>query len=199
MSPEEKDPKRPADGLVASGGHKHPVRLLIAGLLGDRPMSANDLAEVVEMKPSAIRRHLREMRAANVIEVVDVRRRRGTAEQVYGACSDFIVTDEEWALLSPDQRRRVNGYILKIALGEAGRSLVSSSPTGSQERPDTCLTRVPMLVDEEGWTELARMHSAFYLRVMETRGRIEERLADGASEPFRATSLIACFEVSPPS
>ncbi|MBS1878553.1 MAG: winged helix-turn-helix transcriptional regulator, partial [Actinobacteria bacterium] len=95
-------------------------------LLSDRPMSANELAEQVEINPSAIRRHLREMRAAETIEVVEVRRRRGTAEQVYGVCADFILSEAERAEASPDTRRRLDGYVLKVALGEALRSLVSN-------------------------------------------------------------------------
>ncbi|MBS1878912.1 MAG: hypothetical protein JST31_05325, partial [Actinobacteria bacterium] len=52
-------------------------------------------------------------------------------------------------------------------------------------------------VDEEGWTELAQIHEECFLRVMELRDRVEARLQEDDVEPFRATSLIVCFEVSP--
>ena len=162
-------------------------------------MSAGELAKVVELEPSAVRRHLRAMEAAAAIEVVEVRARRGAGEKVYALRSDFILSEEERAEISLEVRRRIDGYTLKVGLGEALRSLVSSPTASSQGRADNCLTRIPMVLDEEGWSELARIHYDAYLKVMELRERVERRLRGRDEEGIRATSLILCFEVTPPA
>lgn len=184
-------------GAIAAGASDHPIRWFFATLLSDQPMSAVELAEIAEMKPSAVRRHLRAMRAAEVIEVVEVRQVRNSQEQVFGLCADFLVTEDERAELAPAVRRKIDGYTLRVALGEALRSMRSS--TGAEERLDHCLTRVPLELDEEGWAELAQIHLESYERVMEARERARERMQGGnVGEPIRATSLILFFEVSPP-
>ena len=190
---------RSADGAFASGAIKHTIRWYFATLLSDRPMTATELGAVVEMTPNAVRRHLRAMEEAEAIEVVEVRARRGAGEKVYALRSDFILSEQERAELSLEVRRRIDGYTLKVGLGEALRSLVSSPTASTQGRADNCLTRIPMVLDEEGWTELARIHYDSYLKVMELRERVEGRLASSGEDGIRATSLILCFEVSPPS
>jgi len=178
---------------------EHPVRWYIAMLLSDRPMSAHQLALLVEMTPGAVRRHLREMEKAGAIGVADLRTRRGAAEKIYELRSDFILSEEERAELSLEQRRRIDAYILKVGFGEALRSLVSKPTASSQGRADSCVTRIPMVLDEEGWAELARIHLETYLKVMDLRDRIEQRLQQAGEEGFRATSLLLCFEVTPPT
>jgi predicted transcriptional regulator len=190
-----KEPGSVVNGAAASRALRFPSRWLFAIILSDRPMSAGELAEVVEMKPSAIRPHLREMEKAGAIEVVETRTRRGTMEKVYGLCSDFIISEEERAELSLEERRRIDAYTLKVGLREAVRSLVSKPTASSQGRVDNCLTRVPMVLDEEGWTELAQLHYESFLRVMELRDRVEQRMRSSGGDAFRATSLIVCFEV----
>ncbi|HET7591267.1 MAG TPA: helix-turn-helix domain-containing protein [Solirubrobacterales bacterium] len=198
-SADKPDPqRRPADGATAARVRRNPIRWFLAMLLSDRPMSASELARAAEMEPTAVRRHLREMEKAGAIELLELRRRRGTNEKFYRLCSDFVISDEERAKLTLEERRRIDAYTLKVALGEALRSLVSRPTASSQGRADNCLTRVPMVLDEEGWTELARLHYESYLKVMDLREQVERRLRSRGEEGIRATSLILFFEVSPP-
>ncbi len=201
MSSSDEKPSRQerrADGAIAAGVKRHPIRWFLALLLSDRPMSARDLAAATELTQSAVRRHLREMEKAGTIEVLELRARRGTGEKYYRVRSDFIVTDEERAELTLEERRRLDAYTLKVGLGEALRSLVSRPTASSQGRADNCLTRVPLRLDEEGWTELARIHYESYKSVMALRDQVEQRLRSRGEKGIRATSLILCFEVTPP-
>lgn len=190
--------RRPADGAIASEVKRHPIRWFLAMLLSDRSMSASDLARATEMEASAVRRHLREMEKVGTIEVIELRARRGAGEKYYRLCSDFIITDQERAELSLAERRRIDAYTLKVSLGEALRSLVSRPTARSQGRADNCLARVPMVLDEEGWTELARIHYECYLKVIDLREQAEQRLRSRSDKGFRATSIILCFEVTAP-
>lgn len=190
---------RSADAVIAAGALKNPVRWFLHGLLTDRPMSASELAELAEMRPSAVRRHLRAMRAAGVIEIAGLRTRRNTAEQVYRSCKDLILTKAARADQTVEERRRFDAYTLKVAIGEALRSLVSSDAARSIDRVDECVTRIPMRVDEDGWAELARAHEEFFFHVLELRDRIEKRVRDEEkATSIRATSFILFFEASPP-
>jgi predicted transcriptional regulator len=198
-SPQNPIPPRYPDGASAADTKRHPIRWFIAILLSDWPMTASELAAQVEMKPSAVRRHLREMEKAGTIEVVEMRPRRGAGEKVYGVLSDFVLSDEDRAELSLEERRRLAAYTLKVGLREALRSLVSNSKERSPGQAENVLARVPMVLDEAGWNELSQIHVEFYTRVMELRDRIEQRLRDRGEDGIRATSLVLCFEVTPPT
>jgi DNA-binding transcriptional ArsR family regulator len=191
--------RRTAGRAAAAEVAKYPVRMYIAALLFDRPMTANELAAATEMSVSTVRRHLRAMRNAHAVEITETHKRRGTAEQVYGPTGPFLLDQDEYSRLTPKQRRQIGGYILKASLTEATRSLVSNPSKRSLERDDVCFARTPIQVDEEGWAELAKIHSDALQRVIELRERVEDRIGESDAETFRATSVILWFEASSPS
>jgi DNA-binding transcriptional ArsR family regulator len=189
--------ERPAFLEGAANTAPHPVRWRLATILAERPLSAAELAAGTGMSADKVRRHLRALRAEGVLEVVEERRRRNTAEQVYRLKLDFGLAIEDYAQTDFETRRRINGAVLKVALREATRSLVTAPTRRALERVDVCVTRVPLSVDEQGWTELAEIHAEAFGKVMALRERTEARLRKSGEEPIPAASVVLCFEVSP--
>lgn len=81
---------RDPDQIKALG---HPVRTRILTLLDDRPRSAKELAEALEMTPGRIGHHLKTLERAGLVEVVSERPVRAVVERFYGPTHHSIRLD----------------------------------------------------------------------------------------------------------
>ena len=61
----------------------HPARLQALVLFERRPASARELAEVVQLSPTATSYHVRKLLEAGLIEQVETRQRRAFEERVW--------------------------------------------------------------------------------------------------------------------
>ena len=63
------------------------------------------------------------------------------------------------------------------------------------ERPDHHLTRVPLRVDEQGWSEMTDAYMELYERVYEIQADSAERLGEAPDDPgISVLSVLAFFE-----
>jgi hypothetical protein len=86
----------------------HPVRLRIIGaFLGDRKLTTADLrAEIPDVPPTSLYRHLGHLIDARVLDVVAERRVRGTIERTYVFRAAPPVSPDDLASWTPDDHRR---------------------------------------------------------------------------------------------
>lgn len=169
----------------------HPARWMIATVLGERPASAVELAQMVELPVEQVRYHLRMMVKRGVIELAERKRTRGTVEQFYRAPEGVIIRQAALSKLTSEEQRRIAANFLKVCFREATRALVA---TPVPVRDDDQLARVPMIVDEEGWDELALIHRETFERVQRLKVRIEKRVEGSDGEGFRIVSLLMLFQ-----
>jgi hypothetical protein len=95
----------------------HPVRLRIIGaFLGDRKLTTADLrAELPDVPPTSLYRHLGHLIDAGVLDVVSERRVRGTVERTYVFRAALPVSPEDLASWTPgDHRRAFYGYVAAL-------------------------------------------------------------------------------------
>jgi DNA-binding transcriptional ArsR family regulator len=180
------------DRQVGSG--EDPERLLIAAELAETPLSAAQLAEATGISLARVRRHVREMREEGLLESVMRESKRGTVEHFNLLIGGLMLDADELSGLSLEERRRVNGKILKVILTEASRALVTHPTTRSLERTDDMNARIPIFTDEKGWKELARLHQEFYEQILAVREQIEKRLEKEGKEGFKTSSVLLFFE-----
>lgn len=112
----------------------HPVRArIIEAFLGNRKLTTADLrAELPDIPPASLYRHLTRLIDAGVLEVVAERKVRGTVERTYVKPSRQSVSRDELAQMSrEDLRRAFLGYVAAL-LADIDRYL---------ERDDTDLRR----------------------------------------------------------
>lgn len=183
-----------SDERVDDGFAEDPERLAIAAELAETPKSAAQLAELTGLPLARVRRHLREMREEGLIESVTRKSKRGTVEHFNFLVGGLLKDEDELSELSLDERRKLYGNILRIVLTEATRALVTHPTDRGLERLDTPAVRTPIVTDEAGWTELARLHREFFDRILEVRKQIAERLEREGKEGFRASSVLLLFE-----
>ena len=95
----------------------HPVRLRIIGaFLGDRKLTTADLrAELRDVPPTSLYRHIGHLIDAGVLDVVSERRVRGTIERTYVLPAAPSVSADDLASWTPDDHRRAfYGYIAAL-------------------------------------------------------------------------------------
>jgi len=87
----------------------HPVRLrIIEAFLGDRKLTTADLrAELPDVPPASLYRHLARLIDAGVLDVLSERKVRGTIERTYVKHSRLNIPGSELAQLSREDLRRV--------------------------------------------------------------------------------------------
>ncbi|MVU78473.1 helix-turn-helix domain-containing protein [Nocardia sp. ET3-3] len=96
----------------------HPVRLrIVQAFLGDRTLTTSELnAELGDVPPGSLYRHMARLVDAGVLEVVTERRVRGTVERTYRLRLDAAqVTPDQLDALGPeDHRRAFMAYIAGV-------------------------------------------------------------------------------------
>lgn len=183
-----------SDRFIDDGYAEDPERLSISAEMAEVPRSAAQISEATGISLTRVRRHIREMREAGLVETVMRKSKRGTVENFNLLSRGLNRNSEEYAELSLDERRKLYGNILRIILTEASRALVTHPTNRGLERLDSEIMRIPVVTDEAGWKELGDMHREFCDRVLAVRERIRERLEESGEEGFKATSIQMFFE-----
>ena len=174
----------------------HPVRCRLIAIFAERVTSPNEAAQELEMSIGDVSYHVRTLREAGIIELVEERPVRGSTEHFYRAVVNHFVLDEEnYEDLSVDQRVAFARQVFQLATAEASVSLETKK---FGERVDHHVARVPFSVDQEAWTELFELHRETLDRIIEICRESDLRTV-GSDEPrIRGTAFAAMFEKERP-
>lgn len=86
------------------------------------------------------------------IALVETVKKKGAKEHIYRATGAPIVTDEEWESLSPMVRRRVTLTVLQRISADLAVALGAGM---FDTDLDTHVSRTPLNLDRQGWTEVS--------------------------------------------
>jgi DNA-binding transcriptional ArsR family regulator len=172
----------------------HPLRAKIWTVLAEEVASPNELSRRLGEEIADVSYHVKVLRNNDVIELVNTRQVRGAVEHFYRAIQRPLSDEADTAARSVENRNAFADHILRTFFADAVLSLGDGI---FGERPDHCVARVPLLVDEQGWRKLALMYEEVVHRTVEVQAECAERLA---GEPgIRATAFAALFERTSPS
>lgn len=104
----------------------HPVRLrIVQAFLGDRTLTTTELqAELPDVPPASLYRHLARLTTAGVLNVVNERRVRGTYERTYALRTAAArMTAADIAAMTPEQHRQAFLAYLAGLIGDMDRYL----------------------------------------------------------------------------
>lgn len=172
----------------------HPTRAKCLVTLVERRASPNEIAAELGEEVGNVSYHVKKLVSLGVVELVDKQQVRGAVEHFYRAVSLSLVSDEEWAKLSVEERRPYTLYTLQLATADIARSMDAGS---FDARDDRYLTRVRAVVDEEGWTEFNKLHAEMLERTMEIEAASADRRAATPGAPSIPVMQIAMFFEEP--
>jgi DNA-binding transcriptional ArsR family regulator len=166
------------DGVeqIVAKAFAHPLRVQILIILNERVASPNLLAQELDQSLNLVAYHVRVLEKYDCIELVDTKQRRGATEHFYRATRRQFLTDAEWARMPESLRPGLSGAMLKSVFEDLDEAM----KTGTlDEIADRHLSRTPMVVDQQGWSDVAGLLSDTLDRLLEIQAEASARLANG--------------------
>ena len=170
----------------------HPLRCRCLAILGERTASPAEIAREIHVEVSKVGYHVTALAKAGLLEEVGQRPVRGAVEHFYRAVVRPITSTDDEAELSMDERVSFARTIWSLITANATNALEAGTLV---ERADHHLTRVPLRVDEQGWSELTDAYMELYERVYEIQAEAAKRLGQTPADPgISVLSVLAFFE-----
>ena len=172
----------------------HVLRAKTLDVLSQRTASPTEIAHELHEPVHRVAYHVKKLLEVDAIELVDERPVRGAVEHFYRARVIPAFGEQEWSDMTPEQRKEFSTYTIQLGLAAIARALDSGT---FDDRPDRCLTRTPLQVDEQGWVELSDLHHEMFHRTMQIRVDSANRVNGDESVPTIKTIQLAMFFEEP--
>jgi len=169
----------------------HPTRAQAFMILAERKASPVEIAQEIGKDVGHVGYHVRKLQQLNLIELVDERPVRGAVEHFYRAIVRPWVTEEEFAEQPVETREVYTRHILQLHVSDISRAMDHHT---FDTRANRFLVRLPMVVDEEGFDELAALHAELYERTMDIQARSDERRTGTEDQGISTMSTTMFFE-----
>ncbi len=171
----------------------HPVRVQIMAILDQRVASPNEMANQLGVGLSHVSYHVKVLKEYECIELVKTRQRRGAVEHFYRAIMRPYFSDSDWGQLPRSARQGISSAVVQMIVEDAVESLDAGS---FDSRPDRHLSRLPLVMDEEGWEELNQLLNDLLEQALDLQARSASRMAEEKTEGI--TSKLALFHFESP-
>ena len=179
------------DGLVdprVAKALSHPLRAHVLTILNERVASPNQMSEELGEPLGNVSYHVKALLELQCIELVSTTPRRGAVEHFYRAIERPYFSDRDWSRLPRSLRRAISDVVpdqLEADAIEAG---------SFEARTDRHLSRYPLVLDEQGWTELGKILADLFDETVRIESESASRLADSGEEGFNAKLAVLAFE-----
>lgn len=172
----------------------HPLRARCLTALAERTASPAELALEFRKPLSDVSYHVATLLKAGAIELVGERPVRGSIQHFYRASQLPYVDTAENADLSLEERIAFARLTIQLAAADATTAVDAKT---LNQRPDAHVVRMPMVVDEEGWGELAELYAEMVERLFAVRAASEQRRGEGGDGEIPITAFVTFFERPP--
>jgi DNA-binding transcriptional ArsR family regulator len=169
----------------------HPTRVRCFSILAERIASPVEIAGEIGKDVGHVGYHVRKLQEMQLIELVDERPVRGAVEHFYRAIERPVVLEKEFAEQTIEEREVFTRYILQLHVADIARAMDEHT---FDARPNRAAIRTPMLVDEDGFRELAELHVEMYERTLDIQARSDERRATSEEDGIPTVSASMLFE-----
>jgi DNA-binding transcriptional ArsR family regulator len=181
-------------GLLKTLGH--PLRLQILETVTDRgEASPVGLAREFDQPLTTVSQHMRVLRDLGFIEVARTEPRRGAVEHFYRATKRPFIDDAEWEELPVAMRRGLARQLFRRIVAEAS----DAGSAGGFDDAGTCLSRLPLELDQRGWDELSSVLSSAIEQADDIQRRSDARLARRGSDVTVRTSILTIMHFDVPA
>jgi hypothetical protein len=180
---------------IVAKAFAHPLRVQILIILNERVASPNLLSQELDQSLNLVAYHVRVLEKYDCIELVDTKQRRGATEHFYRATRRQFLTDSEWARMPESLRPGISGAMLKSVFQDIEEAAQSGT---LDELEDRHLSRTPMVVDQQGWKDVADLLIETLDRVLEIQAEANERLANSSEDGMLSKVEIMHFKSPAP-
>lgn len=157
----------------------HPLRQQLLIMLHKHGVSSpRQLAELSGERLPNVSYHMRVLRDAGCVELVDEKPRRGAIEHFYRASARPILDDAQWAQLPISVRRALFGQTLR----ELWDDVLAAANTGGFDDPQAHVSRTWFQLDETAWSELVDVMANVLDRAFELHAQSAARLSQGGDQ-----------------
>jgi DNA-binding transcriptional ArsR family regulator len=170
--------KRDLDRTIGSVV-SHPLRARCLTALADRTASPAELAIEFRKPLSDVSYHVATLLKAGAIELVGERPVRGSIQHFYRAISMPLVDTPENSDLTLDERLEFARLAFQLAAADATTALDAKT---LNRRPDAHVVRMPMVIDEEAWGEMAELYAEMVERMFAIRAASDQRRAEHGAD-----------------
>jgi DNA-binding transcriptional ArsR family regulator len=176
----------------------HPLRVRILSLLETREMaSPNEMSEELGVSLGVMSYHVRRLHALGFLELVKRTPRRGAIEHHYRAKARPRVSDDVWAETPGIVKRAMVGATLQQITGYVN----AAAAGGGFDRSEAHLSRTLLMLDEEGWEQLAAEMVRWVDVVERIEAESQERISktpggEAESTAKRTAAVMMLFETA---
>jgi DNA-binding transcriptional ArsR family regulator len=169
----------------------HPMRARILAILNERVASPNEIAEMIEERLPNVSYHVRALLDLDCIELVDTAQRRGAIEHYYRALVRPFFSDSDWKRIPRSGRQAISDTLLRVIWDDVS----SASEAGTfDSRTNRSLAHSPMLVDEQGWSELTEVMARTLRDVEKIESQCARRLRKSEEAGVPTSVVLMQFE-----
>lgn len=169
----------------------HPLRSHILVTLGHRVASPNEIARELGLAARDLDYHVKVLVEVGMIQLVRREKRRGVKEHFYELSSQLLhMDDPEWEDVPEAIRGSFAASLLKVVMDEAMEALRA----GTFNTRHSHHSRVPMLLDEQGWHELTGVMGGALDQIMAVRQASDMRRRQGAETRIPVEVYLLGFE-----
>jgi DNA-binding transcriptional ArsR family regulator len=164
----------------------HPMRAQILAILNERVASPNEISEAIGERLPNVSYHVRALDELGCIELVRTAQRRGAIEHYYRAIERPYFSDRDWKRLPRSARKSLSDVALQMIWDEVSDAIEAGT---FEARTDRYLTRSPLTLDEQGWSELNKLLGQLLDQAERIASQSGKRLAK-ADETGISTRLV---------
>jgi DNA-binding transcriptional ArsR family regulator len=169
----------------------HPMRARILGILDERVASPNEIADEIDERLPNVSYHVRALLDLGCIELVDTAQRRGAVEHYYRAVVRPFFSDRDWKRIPRSGRQAISDAALRIIWEDVSTAMKAGT---FESRPDRHLSHNDVVLDDEGWKQVAAMLNEMIREVDKIASASAARLKKAGDEGIPAVVVAMQFE-----
>jgi DNA-binding transcriptional ArsR family regulator len=169
----------------------HPLRVRILTSLHKGVSSPNQLSQELGEPLGNVSYHVKTLLEFDCVELVKTEPRRGAVEHFYRATERTFFSDSEWEKIPASARKGIVGSVIETLGQDATEALIAGT---IDARTDSHISRTPLTLDEQGWSDLAEVLADTLNRAIEIQGEAATRLADEKSDSINTKLALLHFE-----
>jgi DNA-binding transcriptional ArsR family regulator len=169
----------------------HPMRARILVILNERVASPNEIAEMIDERLPNVSYHVRALLDLGCIELVDTAQRRGAIEHYYRAIVRPFFSDSDWKRIPRSGRQAISDTLLHVIWDDVSESIEAGA---FDSRADRYLSHSPIRVDEQGWSEIAKVMARALSEVEKIESQSARRLKKAKESGVPTSVVLMQFE-----